>query len=89
MSGRRIQVAVDELVLIGVDPRDARAIGEAVERAVLEQLAAAPPAMLAGASPVIERFDGGKFPVRGRRDTAGYGAGIATAVTRGLAQRKV
>lgn len=89
MKRPRIELTVDELVLVGVDPRDARRIGEAVERAAREALAAVPAGELTGARGAIERFDGGRFSIGSRRDTAGYGAGIAAAITRSTAARKV
>lgn len=89
MKRPRVELVVDELVLIGVDPRDARGIGAAVERAAAERLAALVPDALAPTRhSAARRLDGGRFSVSDRRDVAGYGAGIAGAIVRSVAERK-
>jgi hypothetical protein len=87
MSSRRVELTVDELVLVGVDPRDGRRIGAAVERAASEQLAAMTSSQLGDARGSVERFDGGEFRIGDHRDAGGYGQGVAAAITRSIARK--
>jgi hypothetical protein len=86
MARPRIEIVVDELVLVGADPRDARRIGAAIERAAAERLAAATPPAPGRAQGSIDRIDGGEFRIGGRRDAAGYGQGVAAAIARSVAR---
>jgi hypothetical protein len=72
MRPRRVEVRIEELVLHGFPPLDARAVGDAVERELAELIGARPPpAALAGQ----DRVDAGSFDAA--IQPAALGAGVA------------
>jgi hypothetical protein len=71
-------VHIEELVLHGFPPLDARAVGDAVERELAELVGARPPAALAGRHAV----DAGSFDAAVQ--PAALGAGVAAQIRRVL-----
>ena len=78
---RRVEVRIDELVLHGFPPLDARAVGAAVERELAALLLAAPPAASAAADAVAA----GSFTAPHGADAHALGAAVAGRIQGALA----
>jgi hypothetical protein len=74
----KVEIEVRELVLHGFDPRDGRAIGEAVERELARLVRAR--GVETAAPQDVARADGGAFPLPANARGAAAGAPIARAV---------
>jgi hypothetical protein len=86
MTAPRLELHIDELVLLGFDPSDRVRIATAVERELAALLAGAPPSPALLAAGGAERLDGGSFRHDAGAPARQAGTHIAAAV-HGAVQR--
>lgn len=84
MTGREIDLHIDELVLHGFPPGDRQAIADALRGELIRLFAehGVPPALAAGGE--MPHADGGTFNMRSGEGAGSVGARIAAAVHGGL-----
>jgi hypothetical protein len=80
MSGRQIEVEIEELVLHGFDPGDRCKIADALQSELTASLADWQPA----AARTIAHLDGGSFELAAGAGAAAVGRGVARQVHQGV-----
>jgi hypothetical protein len=80
---RRFAIVIDELNLVGFDPRDRLATGAAVEREIQRLFRSAAPARLSGRR--IERILAAPITLRSRSPAVELGSQLAVRIHRAVA----